>query len=68
MYAYVQDFNPIQMSHIVKLQRGFSSIKRDNQCWIMVFRWFGLSNFDYVECKLDRKSTSGTCHLLGSSL
>jgi len=23
---------------------------------------------DFAGCKLDRKSTSGTCHLLGSSL
>jgi len=28
----------------------------------------GYSNFDFAGCKLDRKSTSGTCHLLGSSL
>jgi len=28
----------------------------------------GFSYSDYVEWKLDRKSTSGTCHLLGSSL
>jgi len=28
----------------------------------------GFSNFDYAGCKLDRKSTSDTCHLLGSSL
>jgi len=28
----------------------------------------GFSDYDYAECKLDRKSTSGTCHLLGSSL
>ena len=28
----------------------------------------GFSDSDYVGCKLDRKSTSGTCHLLGSSL
>ena len=26
------------------------------------------TNSDYVGCKLDRKSTSGTCHLLGSNL
>jgi len=26
------------------------------------------SDSDYAGCKLDRKSTSGTCHLLGSSL
>ena len=27
-----------------------------------------LSDSDFTGCKLDRKSTSGTCHLLGSSL
>jgi len=28
----------------------------------------GYSDFDFVRCKLDRKSTSGTYHLLGSIL
>ena len=28
----------------------------------------GYSDSDFASCKLDRKSTSGTCHLLGSSL
>jgi len=28
----------------------------------------GFSDSDYAGCKLDRKSRSGTCHLLGSSL
>ena len=28
----------------------------------------GYSEADYSGCKVDRKSTSGTCHLLGSSL
>jgi len=28
----------------------------------------GYSNFDFIGCKLDRKSTSGTFHFLGSSL
>ncbi|XP_028230426.1 uncharacterized protein LOC114410680 [Glycine soja] len=28
----------------------------------------GFSDSDFAKCKLDRKSTSGTCHLLGSSL
>jgi len=28
----------------------------------------GYSDSDFAGCKLDRKSTSGTCHLLGSSL
>ena len=28
----------------------------------------GFSDSDFAECKLNRKSTSGTCHLLGSFL
>jgi len=28
----------------------------------------GYSDSDFAGCKLDRKSTSVTCHLLGSSL
>ena len=28
----------------------------------------GFSDADFAGCKLDRKSTSGTCHLLGNSL
>jgi len=28
----------------------------------------GYSDSDFAGCKLDRKSTSGTCHLLGSNL
>jgi len=28
----------------------------------------GYSDSDFAGCKLDRKSTSGTCHMLGSSL
>jgi len=28
----------------------------------------GYSDADYAGCKLDRKSTSGTCQFLGSSL
>jgi len=28
----------------------------------------GYSDSDFAGCKIDRKSTSGTCHLLGSSL
>jgi len=31
-------------------------------------RLAGYSDSDFVGCKLDRKSTSGTCHLLGASL
>jgi hypothetical protein len=29
---------------------------------------FGFSNVDFAECGIDRKSTSTTCHFIGSSL
>ena len=29
---------------------------------------FGIPDLDYAGCKVDRKSTSGECHLLGRSL
>jgi hypothetical protein len=32
------------------------------------FDLIGYSDSDYAECKIDRKSTSGGCHLLGRSL
>ena len=32
------------------------------------FDLIGYSDFDYAECKVDRKSTSGTCQFLGRSL
>ena len=33
-----------------------------------LIHFIGYSDSDFARCKLDRKSTSGTCHLLGSSL
>jgi hypothetical protein len=32
------------------------------------FDLIGYSDFDYVGCKVDRKSTSGTCQFLGRSI
>jgi hypothetical protein len=32
------------------------------------FQLVGYSDSDYADCKIDRKSTSGECHLLGRSL
>jgi hypothetical protein len=32
------------------------------------FQLVGYSNSDYADCKIDRKRTSGGCHLLGMSL
>ena len=33
-----------------------------------VFNLIGYSDADYAGCKTDRKSTSGTCHILGNAL
>ena len=33
-----------------------------------LFELIGYSDSDYAGCKVDRKSTSGGCHLLGRSL
>jgi hypothetical protein len=33
-----------------------------------IFQLVGYSDSDYAGCKIDRKSTSGGCHLLGRSL
>jgi hypothetical protein len=33
-----------------------------------IFDVIGYSDADYAECKIDKKSTSGTCHFLGRSL
>ena len=33
-----------------------------------IFELIGYSDADYVRCKLDRKSTSGSCQFLGSNL
>ena len=32
------------------------------------FELIGFSDVDFVGCKVERKSTSGTCHFLGHSL
>ena len=44
--------------------QGFNQMYPNESNIILI----GFSDFDYVGCKLDRKSPSGTCHLLGSSI
>nr|KYP33179.1 Copia protein [Cajanus cajan] len=34
----------------------------------MPFNLVGYSDSDFAGCKIDRKSTSGTCHFIGSTL
>jgi len=60
-------------SHLKVLKRILKYLK----CTISMGLWYpshspihlvGYSYYDFAGCKLDRKSTSGTCHLLGSSI
>ena len=37
--------------------------RKDSVCNLI-----GYSDTDYAGCKTDRKSTSGTCHILGNAL
>jgi len=62
----VQDFNLAPRNHISRLQKGSLNI-----LWypsLSPIHLVGYSDSDFAGCKLDRKSTSGACHLLGSSL
>jgi hypothetical protein len=60
-------------SHQTAVQRIFGYLKHTLKFWI----WYstssspdlvGFSDADFVGCGIDRKSTSETCHFLGSSL
>jgi hypothetical protein len=60
-------------SHRTVVQRIFWYLKHTPEFWI----WYsasssldlvGFSNADFAGCGIDRNSTSGTCHFLGSSL
>ncbi|XP_068487091.1 uncharacterized mitochondrial protein AtMg00810-like [Phaseolus vulgaris] len=55
LFVFVQDIKQIQRNLTSRLQKGFSNISKELPMLV-----YG--------CKLDRKSTSGTFHLLGSSL
>ena len=56
-------------------QINLEASQRHKQCWFMVYFLFSYKfvrysdfDFDFAGCKLDRKSKSGTCRFLGSSL
>jgi hypothetical protein len=60
-------------SHRTAVQRIFKYLKHKLECGIWYFTsssldLVGFSDADFVGCGIDRKSTSGTCHFLGSSL
>jgi len=60
-------------SHLTAVKRILKYLKR-NACFGLWYpsgvspNLIGYSDADYGGCKIDRKSISGTCHLLGSSL
>jgi hypothetical protein len=60
-------------SHQTSVQRVFRYLKHTPQfgIWYSVsssLDLVGFSDADFVGCGIDRKSTSGTCYFLGSSL
>ena len=60
-------------SHLTQVKRIFRYLKGTSNVGIWYprtnnFELIGYSNSDYAGYKLDRKSTSGGCQLLGSSL
>jgi hypothetical protein len=60
-------------SHQTAIQRIFRYLKHTLEFVIWYFAsssldLVGFSNADFVGCGIDRKSTSGTCHFLGSTL
>jgi hypothetical protein len=60
-------------SHQTTVQRVFRYLKHTPEFGIWYFAsssldLVGFSDADFAGCRIDRKSTSGTCHFLGSSL
>ena len=73
VYACVQDFKPRQESHLKATKRIFRYLKHTQNVGLCYpkgakFELVGYSDSDYAGCKVERKSTSGTCQLLGRSL
>ena len=61
-FLYLTASRPYIMYNICLCTRFQSCPKSDN------FELIGFSDVDFVYCKVERKSTCGTCHLLGHSL
>ena len=60
-------------SHLVVVKRIIKYLKGTTNVGLLYPKGIslsitGFSDSDFAGCKLDRKSTSGTCHILGSSL
>jgi hypothetical protein len=59
------------LNHVYKLHKVFYGLKQAPRAWYPKgsrFELLGYSDANYARCKVDRKSTSGTCQLLGRSL
>jgi len=60
-------------SHLIAIKRIIKYLKGTTNVGLWYpkgtsLNLIGFSDSDFVGCKLDRKSTNETCHLLGSSL
>ncbi|XP_073223564.1 secreted RxLR effector protein 161-like [Cicer arietinum] len=60
-------------SHLVVVKRIMKYLKRTTNVGLWypkgsICSLVGYSDSDYAGCKTDRKSTSGTCHILGNAL
>jgi hypothetical protein len=73
VYACVLDQSDPKECHLVALKRILRYLV-PTPCFGIwypngsTFDLIGYSNSDYAGCKVDRKSTSGTCQFLGRSL
>ena len=69
----MQDFKPHQESHLKATKRILRYLKHTQNVSLWYpkgakFELVGYSDSGYAGCKVERKSTSGTCQLLGRSL
>jgi hypothetical protein len=69
----VLDFKPHQESHLKATKRILRYLKHAQNVGLWYpkgakFELIGYSDSDYTGCKVERRSTSGTCQLLGRSL
>ena len=60
-------------THLIAIKRILRYLKHTPSIGLWspkgaIFELVGYSDSNYVGCKVDRKSTSGGCHLLGRSL
>ena len=71
----MQDFKPYKRKSFEGHEKNIEVFEAYTKCWTLIwypkgsqFELIGYSDSDYAGCNVDRKSTSGTCQLLGRSL